>query len=197
MPDTSTCLASPTRVDVEALPRVYARLAPAVAVWCEMQVRPGVRPLIDPEDLSQEVWLRVCRELSRFDPARGAFRAWVFGIARRVVLEALRRAMAATVSPGGSSSQLRGVRDPATTMLRALMRQDDVRRLWATVAQLDEESRTLFLYRGLEGLPHAVVGKRLGISGDAVEIRWRRLRERLRRELGPTWSVAAVDGDGS
>ena len=45
----------------------------------------------DAEDLSSDVWLDVARGLARFDGDASAFRAWVFTIARRRVIDVGRR----------------------------------------------------------------------------------------------------------
>jgi len=43
-----------------------------------------------------------------------------------------------------------------------------------------------FLRMKLEGMTHAEMGKRLGVSANAVEARWIRIRDRLRKDVGVT-----------
>jgi RNA polymerase sigma factor (sigma-70 family) len=53
-----------------------------------------VRRSADPDvaaDLAAETFARAWSERQRFDPARGDARAWVFGIARNVLLDSYRR----------------------------------------------------------------------------------------------------------
>ena len=67
---------------------LYEALAPSLYAWARL--RTGSMAL-DPDDLLQEVWIRALQTGSGFDPAKGSFRAWVFGIAKHVYLEALRK----------------------------------------------------------------------------------------------------------
>ena len=43
------------------------------------------------EEVTQEVFLILIREIERYDPARGSVAAWLFGVARNLVLRSLKR----------------------------------------------------------------------------------------------------------
>jgi RNA polymerase sigma-70 factor (ECF subfamily) len=73
------------------------------------------RRLTDSDDAAaettQEVWLRVCRGIARLrDAAR--FRAWMFGIARRVVMDRLREQYAAPPMADVDDADLPSAADP-------------------------------------------------------------------------------------
>ncbi len=169
--------ASPTLV------REFEAAAPALLAWARLRIRPELRARLDPEDLVQEVGCRALLAAAGFDPARGGFRPWLFGIANRVLLEALRdlgRAGHGHVRIGPS-----GLHDAAatvTSITQAVARDDLVRTFLAQVERLDADDRTLLVLRGLEQLPHPQVATLLGIGEDLIRKRWQRLCDRLRSD---------------
>src|SRR5882762_7704961 len=67
--------------------RIYGELAPSIAGYVR------AHGAADPDDLTGEVLLQVVRGLERFEGDEAGFRAWVFTIAhRRMVDDARRRA---------------------------------------------------------------------------------------------------------
>lgn len=164
---------------------LWAECAPAVAAWLELHVRDSLRPHLDPEDALQEVACRAFDGFVRFDPAAGPFRAWVFGIARNVLYQALQR-LGRQLAPAGPSSDpsfdtqaWSRLPDTTTSITRRVARDESLRRFVAEVRALDDDDRRLLLRRGLEGLAHEEIARELGITTDAAIKRWTRLRERL------------------
>ncbi len=159
---------------------LYARIAPAVHAWAVLRIAPPLRARLAPEDLVQEVFCRAIEGLPGYDPARAPFRPWIFGIAAKVLLKALR-----SLSRKPASSHRTGAFDldevPAevTTASRRVARSESMARFLETVDALPEEDRQLLRHRGLEGLEMAEVAERLGVSPEAARKRWQRLRERL------------------
>src|SRR5262245_53031859 len=73
--------------DPEAFAALYRRHAHAVAAWLLRRTR-------SPElaaDLTAETFAAALRQARRFDPARGSAVAWLFGIARRELVDAFER----------------------------------------------------------------------------------------------------------
>lgn len=164
--------------------------ATALALWAELQIGPALRQTLSPEDLTQEIWARAYAAFAGFDPDRGEFRPWLFGIAYNVLREALRN-LRVQPRPGVEFAGLvdREPADHATSLATALDRRDRHGALGSALANLNEEERRLVAWRGLEDLPYAEVGERLGLGASAVESRWRRLLERLRKTLPrPVWA---------
>lgn len=160
---------------------LFEEVAGDVYVWATVRVLPELRRRLDPEDIVQEVCFRAYNTFSSFDAARGTFRGWVFGIANFTLLQELRRLRRSRHADLGSrlSSVLRGVPDAATTLCRRLAKREQVQALLAQLETLDGPDRELVLLRGIEGLPHAEVADRLGVTESAAETRWRRMRTRL------------------
>jgi RNA polymerase sigma-70 factor (ECF subfamily) len=148
-----------------------------LCAWAEVQVRPSLRPRLDPDDLAQEVWSRAFADFERFDAARGPFRAWLFGIAYNVLKKQLRAFDRRRRHEEASLADRRI--DGGTSVVTRLSRTERVTRLIAIVETLSEEERQLVLFRGIEGLSHADVGARMRIPPGTAETRWRRVRAKL------------------
>src|SRR5580704_2059525 len=105
------------------------------------------------EELHQQTWLAAVDGIARFDPQRGEFSAWLFGIARIVVVNHYRRAL-------GHAAQLRideELTDVHTTgvgllpenILEQLERAAIVR---AALLELNDDQREILTRKYLEGL---------------------------------------------
>lgn len=124
------------------------------------------------QDLTQEVFLRVARSpVPVSDPA--GHRAWVFKIARNLLLNHLRDG-----ARHGQSVELVEPVSPPTQELAAAIRQ--------AVNALDELDRDVFLMRESAGLSYAEIAGACELTDDAVRARLKRARESLRQALsGP------------
>lgn len=168
----------------QSFDELYARIAPALFTWANLRVRPAMRGFVDPEDVVQEVWCRACKGFAGFDAEGASFRAWIFRIAKNVLLEAFRKHQSLAATPGapGPSTrlfQLQNLPDSATNISRRLARDEGIQNLLTWVESLDEDEQRLFVHCGLEGLSYAEVSERLQVQRDAVAKRWQKLRERI------------------
>lgn len=163
---------------------LFRRIGPAVYAWASIHLRGTLRTRFDPEDLLQEVACRTLENLKSWNAAKGPFRAFVFGIAKNVLRKGLERiARDPTHSEDHPASKFaHEVEDPATSLTRALARDDAFQRARERIDALSEDDRRLLLHRGLEGLRHDHVAELLGTTPDSVMKRWQRLRDRLREE---------------
>lgn len=168
----------------ERFSELYARLAPALYAWAAMKIRPSQRGALDPEDVVAEVWVRAFRALPQFDP-QVSFRAWLFRIAKNVLLESFRKLRPDSKAPAAGSStrvfQLQHYPDSATAISQRVARLDGVQHLLSWVQELDEQDRLLFVHCGLEGLSYAEAAERTGLARDTLAKRWQKLRERARQ----------------
>ena len=157
----------------------YAAAAPALRAWAALRTTGPLGALLDGDDLVQEVALEAMGAFERFDPSRGAFRPWLFGVATRVASSLLRssarRHGIAAIEPLGSQDPSAEV----TTISRRVRRDEALTRLLEQIAGLQPIERDLVLYRGIEGLEHAEVAELVGLGVEAATKRWLRLRERL------------------
>jgi RNA polymerase sigma-70 factor (ECF subfamily) len=127
------------------------------------------------DDVVAETFLRAWRGLGRYRPTGVPFAAWLYGIARHVVADELRRRsrvrLTAEVPDRASESQ-----------------EDDRLTLAAAIRRLPERQRQVMELKFLVGLSNEEVGRALGKSPGAVNaIQWRAL-ESLRRMLEEAWT---------
>ena len=178
--------ATPATGDVADFQERYRELAPILLAWAHLRISPALRSHLDDDDVVQEVWLRALRRFDTYDPSR-SFRRWIFGVARRVLLEGFRRylraaAGGAQLGPSTRLQLLENRADEATRASQQLARDECMQRFLSRVERLPEADRKIVLYRGLEELTCAQTARRVGLSEDAVFKRWQRLRLRLRQD---------------
>ena len=147
------------------------------------------------EDLNQETWLEAMDGIEHCDAARGSFRNWLFGIARkRVALHFRRRALA------GSPTSLRGRFGPGAEWGDISVLPEDVLELVernavvrAAMLLLPDDRREVLLCKYVEGLSVDSIAIRMGRTAKAVESLLSRSREQL-RELLREYTMPSGDG---
>lgn len=177
--------------------RSYESIADALVVWVNLHLFPKLRFRVEADDVIQEVWCRAYQRFGAFDPARGSFRAWVVGIAEKVLLEELRKVGRSSPRTATELPSVQSLVAEITSISERAARNEYVRRLLEEAVRLPEEERRLLLYRGVEGQTYGEVSRRLGIGEEAARSRWRRLRKQLRDLVGDTSVLADVGEDES
>lgn len=179
--------------DRAALAAIYATVAQSIFAWARVRVRDRFRGHIDPADLTQDIWLRAMDAIATFDPQRSSFRAWLFRVAKNVLLEQQRTALRRMPGPAASTSnveRLQQVPDGITSITRRVARDESVQLFLQHIGELGETDRRLVLHCGLEEMSLRETAAMLAIDYDAVAKRWQRLRERLRSWQLPTALLA-------
>jgi RNA polymerase sigma-70 factor, ECF subfamily len=133
----------------------------------------------DAEDVASDLWLEVARGLGRFEGDESAFRAWVFTIARRRVIDAgrkVRRRRTDPTSPRQFDREPSGVPDEleARLALDAALRR---------VARLPRDQAEVVALRVLAGLSAEQVAEIVGKRAGAVRVLQHRGLRRLANEL--------------
>ena len=175
--DLTRSLARAARQDSSRFEELCERVAPALVAWAELKVGAKLRGSIEPMDVVQETWCRAWKRFHTWNPETTPFRAWIFRIAKNVVLECLRRARHDS-GAGARAETLHEAPDSATTLSRRLAREEGVKALLEWARSLDAEEYAMFMHVGLEGLTYNEAGERLGLLKDTVAKRWQSLRER-------------------
>jgi len=149
--------------------------------WAGLRIPGKARRRVSAEDLAQEVWLRAVRIYEQsFDPSRSSPRAWLFAVAKNILLELQRVTMRDREHPAeGRTSRYQHLAEvPAdvTSTTSRVSRDEGVRNFVARVEAMAEDDRKLLLYCGMEGLTLREAAERLGIEHEAAGKRWQRLR---------------------
>jgi len=160
---------------------LYARVAPALHAWSSLRAPRGV----DPGDIVGETWLRALRSLQAQSVGDHEFRAWIFGVAKNVLLQTLRRLprevfRSTPADPAASRSPLENCPEVITSISARLARDEALSAFLERARDFDTIDRELLVHCGLEGSVCAVAATRLGISSEAATKRWQRLRAELR-----------------
>lgn len=129
----------------------------------------------DAEDATAETFLRVLRRSAELR-ADGAFRTWLFRIARNLCIDKLRQHKLLELP---SDAQYSGSEERAT--LRVTVQQ--------ALADLPSEYRDPLVLCDLEDLPAREAAEQLKISVPALKSRLYRGRKALRDKLGGTWET--------
>lgn len=130
------------------------------------------------DDVWQETAVRALRAWHTLrDPALR--RGWLYQIARRTALDWLRAADRARVRPQGELPEAADERSP----LAALLSDERIAAIRRALAALPPSQREALRLRLEEGLDHAAIARRLGISREAVEVRLYKARVQLRERL--------------
>jgi RNA polymerase sigma factor (sigma-70 family) len=131
------------------------------------------------EDLTLQVFMGALEGLARYR-AQGNFAAWLFTIARRKAIAAYRRQHSNL--PLDAAEQVSG---PAGDPLERVVQGEQMERMAALFAGLDEEQRELLRLRFSAGLGYAEIGALLGRSQAAVKM----AIHRLLRQMNEKWET--------
>jgi RNA polymerase sigma-70 factor (ECF subfamily) len=150
--------------------------------------RKGLQPC-DCDDLAQTVLLAVARAIERWEPdnTRAKFRTWLYTVANRQAIDALRRRATAAVSGGTSVQNLLGEeaeRREDSRLLRLELRRQALQRAASLVRdEIPEAAWTAFWLMAVEGLPAAEVAQRVGKTVGAVYAAKGRVMRRLTQRI--------------
>ncbi len=153
------------------------------------------RGVEDPEDVLGETLLHVARGLHGFEGDEAGFRAWVFTIAHRRVVDAQRRRhrRPSTPLPVEELAPLAEALDASDDELAAVVeRLDATERLDALLAHLTDDQREVLVLRFAADLDATTVGRITGRSTNAVAAITRRALLRLEEVV----ARASPGGDG-
>jgi RNA polymerase sigma-70 factor (ECF subfamily) len=156
------------------------------------------RGLDDPEDVLGDVLLDLARSLRSFAGDESGFRAWLFTIAHRRAVDAVRRAVRRPATPF-PVEELAPMLD-ATAGTEAIDAVVDRLalggRLEALLAELTDEQREVLVLRFAADLDATTVGTVTGRSTNAVAAITRRGLARL-RELAEAGVTTSASGSGA
>ncbi len=143
------------------------------------------RSRADAEDAVQEIFMDVWRSAGRFDPKQGSEKVFISTIARRRLIDRIRRArMSNLTDPETSLDDARWAEPGNGGEIRA-----EAERAAAVVARLRPEQRRVLKMGLLEGMTHSEIASALGMPLGTVKTLMRRgliqVRQWMRIDLPP------------
>jgi len=138
------------------------------------------------QDVTQEVFLNVLENASRFDSAKGSVRSWLFGCARYVTLDRLRLERRWTDDMPPEAATFDGD--------ERLLAEQRVERLHAAIARLPVEYREALVLAELQELTYAETAAVLACPVGTVRSRLHRARTLLAVMLDEKDTAAADSG---
>jgi RNA polymerase sigma-70 factor (ECF subfamily) len=158
--DDAALVARAKQGDREAVADIYERYQPAVYRYVYFRV--GDEP--SAEDLTATVFVRVVEKLDSYRHKGRPLLAWLYTIARNVVIDHHRRSGSSTVVPLDQE-----LVDESRSVERAVDQWLTQRQLAAAMADLTEEQRQVIILRFIEGMTCKEVGRVLDKSTGAVK----------------------------
>jgi len=146
----------------------------------------------DADDVTQEVLLIAQRSLQQhhYDPAKGRFRSWLYGIARRQSLAALRarrrRTRVQSVLPESGADPLQQLADPKGDEAVSAVWREEWRYAMLNEAlrhvrcEVSEKSFEAFCLYAIDHHPVQQVANQLGIAPSSVYVYKSRVLEAIR-----------------
>lgn len=131
------------------------------------------------DDLLSEVWLTAFSRRTVFEPGRGTFRGWLFGIAR-VHMLAYHRQASARVGSSHDATSNDGEWEAVDARLDAALLAPEIR---SAIRDLSAVERELLLLTAWQELTPSEAATLLGISPEAARSRLHRARLHVRERL--------------
>ena len=161
------------RRDRQAFTTLFGHFAPRVKAYL---TRGGMSSALA-EDLMQDVLLTVWHKAAQFDPARASAQAWIFGVARNLKIDTLRRGGLPIPGPDPSEE----VQAPLSDALAAARQTS--RSIRHAIDTLPAEQGAILQLAFFEDLTHGEIETALGVPLGTVKSRLRLALAKLRRAL--------------
>lgn len=136
------------------------------------------------DDLFQQTWMRVLKNIRRYDPGR-SFDAWLFAVARNVAIDHLRRRQPESLDEPRDDGQPKsaGVPSDAPGALELILRTERAELVQRALASQPAVFREILSLRFEEEMKLEEIAQVLGIPVGSVKSRLSRALEHLRTGL--------------
>lgn len=149
----------------------------------------------DAEDVVQETFLRVYKQLQNFD-GRAAFSTWLYRICANCSLDLIRSRKSRNEQQSSANDEaalhwLDRVAAPDPSPERLTQSRQIAGLLEPALNRLSEIERTAFVLRHYEGYDTGQIAEVLGVGVSAAKHSVFRAVQKLRRALQPAWEAGA------
>jgi len=165
--------------DEEAFIRIYRNRHQAIHSFAlQMSGSPSMA-----EDVTQEVFLEFLRDVGKYDPARGPLSAYLYGMARNISLDYLKRGRA-DVPMADLKIETDALPATETDPLGDLTRAESLESLRRAVGALPPHYREVLVLCDLHEVDYARAAEIIGCAVGTVRSRLHRAREISLKKLG-------------
>jgi RNA polymerase sigma-70 factor, ECF subfamily len=150
----------------------------------------------DAEDLTQEVFIKMYRTLSTYDPSKGAFVTWVTTIARNLLVDHFRKSkqdrMTDSIDTAASEHEdvlplSERIQDPSAPPDAHVRSREAGEQVHAALGKLSPELREAVILRDLQDMDYREIATVLRVPEGTVKSRINRGRAELARLLQRTY----------
>lgn len=175
--------------DIASTTWVIERFTPLLLAQARHRITPGLRHLLDPRDLVQDVWAIALPRLGDIEADGGTHAATLARFLSTTLLNRYRnllkrhlRSKRGDGAQGGAPLEELPARTSGIVTRQAREERHD--RLRQALAMLTPEEREVVILRGIEQTPAREAAAILGLVPNTLTVRYRRALGRLRGILG-------------
>ncbi len=190
--DTSVQVRRALAGDTTSADWVVRRVSPLLLVQAEYRLGRSLRRAVDPEDLVNDVWLACLPNLGSLTPSGGSYSRAILAYLATALLHRIHRLQDRWIrerrtetTPGHETSAagLSQLSADVTGAVSHAVREERKSEVWRQLQALDDKDREIIILRAIEAHPASEVGVVLGITENAVNVRYHRALSRLRSAL--------------
>lgn len=178
--DYEACLAACARGEKQALRSLYEQESARLLGVARRIVREEALA----EDIVHDVFLKVFKRASSFDPARGSARGWVYSVTRHMALNVVRNGARETPFSEEDESQPQAIVDTSIADVEAFEFRSQSGRIYRCLEQLEPSRRNCILHAYVDGYSHSEIAQKLGTPLGTVKAWIKRSLAALRECMG-------------
>jgi RNA polymerase sigma-70 factor (ECF subfamily) len=164
--------------DIKASDKLFKYFYPAIYRY----IRSRLRSTETVEDLTQDVFLKVARNIKQFDQKRGHFTAWIWQIARNVLTDHF-RAHGRRLEDAASARDLD--LDTFSGDEEAPETGEEFKKIMTLITEYSEDDQELFRLRYVAEVSYEEMAEITGRSENALRVALHRIREKLKLDYDP------------
>jgi len=132
----------------------------------------------DAEDITQETFVRMWRNLKKYKSQKASFKTWLFTIAKNAAIDFLRQKKTVPLDEVAET-----LVDPVSLTLELAEQKETAQNIKANLANLSDKYRQIFLLHQEQGFTFKQISQKLGESINTIKSRYRRAMIILKKFL--------------